>query len=50
MLFVLCQAGFRNIEAEPAQELHRAISGELFSDDELDEVVDQLMDLEEGRL
>lgn len=39
--FVLCQAGLRNIEVEPAPELHRAISGDLFSDEELDQATDE---------
>lgn len=42
--FVLCQAGLRNIEAEAAPELHRAISGDLFSDDELDQAADEAVE------
>lgn len=42
--FVLCQAGLRNIETEPAPELHRAISGDLFSDDELDHATDEAVE------
>lgn len=41
---MLCQAGLRNIEAEAAPELHRAISGDLFSDDELDQAADEAVE------
>lgn len=42
--FVLLQAGLRNIEAEAAPELHRAISGDLCSDDELDQATDEAVE------
>lgn len=42
--FLLCQAGLRNIEGEPAPELRRAISGDLFSDDEFDQATDEAVE------
>lgn len=44
MCFVLCQAGLRNVEVEPAPQLHRAISGDLFSDEDLDEAADEAVE------
>lgn len=35
------QAGLRNIEEEPAPELHRAISGDLVTEEEIDRVTDE---------
>lgn len=44
MCFVLFQAGLRNVEVEPAPELHRAISGDLFSDEDLDQAADEAVE------
>lgn len=42
VFFFLCvhQAGLRNIEEEAAPELHRAISGDLVTEEEIDRVTD----------
>lgn len=44
IFLLLLQAGLRNIEAEAAPELHRAISGDLCSDDELDQATDEAVE------
>uniref|UniRef100_A0A674NVJ2 Voltage-dependent L-type calcium channel subunit alpha n=1 Tax=Takifugu rubripes TaxID=31033 RepID=A0A674NVJ2_TAKRU len=38
------QAGLRSIEVELVPELHRAISGDLFSDDEFDQATDEAVE------
>lgn len=41
--FVFFQAGLRNIDVEPSTEFHRAISGDLFSD-EWDQATDEAVE------
>ena len=41
MLLCVHQAGLRNIEEEGVPELHRAISGDLVTEEEIDRAVDE---------